>query len=312
MVFTRLPQLPLPLARVLMAGWMARPHFVAGSAIVYIVGVLVARSETHILNWTALGLGLGVMWLAQIATHFFNEYFDQLTDALNTHRTLFSGGSGILAVALVSPRTVLWAGTTALLLTIMLFLALASQPTFGLTTALIFGLATLGAVGYSVPPLALANRGWGELDTSLIAGILAPLFAYNLQTGRVSVTLFWACLPLALLVFANMINVAFPDYEADRAVGKRTLVVLLGPARAARFFTIALIVGIAAAWLTLRWSWPALLAQAAALPFGVLSLGVSWGGGYWQPQRFGLNTFLGTSALAAVAAAEAIAFLFAA
>ncbi len=70
-----------------------------------------------------------------------------------------------------------------------------------------------------------------------------------------------------------MINVAFPDYPADRAAGKRTLVVLLGPQRAAQLFTCALIGGYASAWLTLRWSWPALLAQAAALPFGVLSLG---------------------------------------
>ncbi len=199
MVSVRMPQLPVPLTRILMLGWMARPHFVAGSAIVYFVGALVARSETHALNWTALGVGLAVMWLVQIATHFFNEYFDQLTDALNTHRTLFSGGSGILSRGLVSPRTVLWAGTSALLLAIMLFLGLIPQPTIGLTTVVIFGLAISGAIGYSTPPLALANRGWGELDTSLIAGILAPFFGYNLQTGRVSVTLLWTCLPLAPL-----------------------------------------------------------------------------------------------------------------
>ncbi len=310
-VFTRLLQLPPPLARILLLGWMTRPHFVAGSAIVYLVGALVARSETHALNWTELGLGLGVMWLVQIATHFFNEYFDQPTDTLNTHRTPFSGGSGILPTGLLSPRRVLWAGTGALLLAILLFLALTFQATFGLTTVLVFALAALGAVGYSVPPLALANRGWGELDTSLIAGILVPLFAYNLQAGRISLTLLWACLPLAVLVFANMINVAFPDYSADRAVGKRTLVVILGPQRAAQLFTCALIAGYAAAWLTLRWSWPALLAGVAALPFGLLRLGVLWSGGYWQPQRFGLNTFLGTSAFAAVATAEAISLWFA-
>ncbi len=83
---------PALLTKVLALGWMARPHFVAGSAIVYFVGALVARSETQMLNWTTLGLGLAVMWLVQIATHLFNEYFDQPTDKLNTHRTLFSGG----------------------------------------------------------------------------------------------------------------------------------------------------------------------------------------------------------------------------
>jgi hypothetical protein len=38
---------------------------------------------------------------------------------------------------------------------------------------------------------------------------------------------------------------------------------------------------------------------------------VLWGGGYWLPQRFGLNTFLGISAFLAVAAAEAVGFWFA-
>jgi 1,4-dihydroxy-2-naphthoate octaprenyltransferase len=61
------------LPQALMLIWMARPHFVAGSAIVYTLGALVARSETHALNWTAFGWGLGVVWLVQLATHFFNE-----------------------------------------------------------------------------------------------------------------------------------------------------------------------------------------------------------------------------------------------
>ena len=208
-----------------------------------LIGALVARSETHTLNWTAFALGLVVVWLVQLATHFFNEYTDRSADALNAHRTLFSGGSGMLQTQALSPRAALWAGTSTLVLAILLFLTLASLPTFGPMTALIFGLATLGATVYSVPPLTLAYRWWGVLDTTIIAGFLTPLLAYNLQTGRVSATLVLASLPLVVLVFASPINVALPDYEADRAAGKRTLVVQLGPRRAAWLYTIAMIVG---------------------------------------------------------------------
>jgi 1,4-dihydroxy-2-naphthoate polyprenyltransferase len=175
-------------------------------------------------------------------------------------------------------------------------------------TALIFGLAALGATFYSLPPLTLAYRPYGGLDTTLIAGVLTPLLAYNLQTGRINTTILLATLPLVALVLGNTITVALPDYEADRAVGKRTLVVQLGPPRAAWLYTIVVIVGYALAWLLIPWSWPAGLALAMALLVGALSLYVLWGGGYWMPQRFGLNSFLGISSFFAVAVAEAISY----
>jgi 1,4-dihydroxy-2-naphthoate octaprenyltransferase len=305
------PPRVIALPKVLMFFWMARPHFVAGSAMVYLIGALVARSETHTLNWTAFASGLGVVWLVQLATHFFNEYTDREADAFNTHRTLFSGGSGILQMEALSPRAALWAGAGTLLLAILLFLTLAAQPTFGLTTVLVFGLATLGATVYSVRPFSLAYRWWGILDTTIIAGLLTPLLAYNLQTGRVSAALLLASLPLVVLVFASTLNVALPDYKADRAAGKRTLVVQLHPRRAAWLYTVAVIVGYAFAAWVLPWSWPTRLAGAVALTLGALSLYVLWGGGYRLPQRFGLNTFLGISAFIAVAAVEAIGFWFA-
>lgn len=296
------------LPKPLMFVWMTRPHFVVGSGIVYTVGALVARAETRTLNWTALALGLAVVWLVQLSTHLLNEYSDRSADAFNVHRTLFTGGSGVLPMQALPPRLALWAGAGSLLLAVLLFFALTSQPSFGSTTALIFGLATLGAAAYSIPPLNLGYRGWGALDTTIVAGLLTPLLAYNLQTGNISVALLRACLPLVVLTFANTINVALPDCEADRAAGKRTLVVQLGPRRAAWLYTIALIGGyIFALWL-LPWNWPALLALAAGILIGALSLVVLWSGGYRLPERFGLNTMLGITAFFAVAAAEAIGF----
>ena len=120
-----------------------------------------------------------------------------------------------------------------------------------------------------------------------------------------------ACLPFAALIFANMLNVAFPDYEADRGVGKRTLVVILGPERAALLFAFLLVVGYTTPWLTLGWGLPlaVLLAEAATLPLGLLSLREVWRGGYRRPERFWRNTLLGASAVVAVGVAEIVGFL---
>jgi 1,4-dihydroxy-2-naphthoate polyprenyltransferase len=69
-------------------------------------------------------------------------------------------------------------------------------------------------------------------------------------------------LPLGVLIAAFLWINEFPDYEADRAAGKRTLVVRLGRARAARVF--GAMVGTAFGILVL-------------LPLGGLPLGVLLG-----------------------------------
>jgi len=290
---------------------LARLHFLIGTGIAYLVGALMARHETVAWNGTAFGLGLLVVWSLQLAAQFFNEYYDQPTDRVNRHRTPFNGGSGVLIGGRVKPEVALWAGRTMLLLSTALFIGSGTLPSFGVATALVFVLALIGAAGYSAPPLSLVNRGWGELDTAIIGALLVPLFGYNLQTGQVSLKLLLTCLPFAALIFANMLNVAFPDHAADRATGKRTLVVILGPDRAARLYSVLLVGGYAAPWLTLGWGLPliVLLAEAAMLPLGVLSLREVRRGGYRTPEHFGRNTLLGISAVVVVGLAEVVGFL---
>jgi 1,4-dihydroxy-2-naphthoate octaprenyltransferase len=303
----------MPLSKIVALMRLARPHFLIGTGIAYLVGALMARHETGAWNWMAFGLGALVVWSLQLAAQFFNEYYDQPTDRANRHRTPFSGGSGALIDGRLKPEVALWAGRTMLLLSTALLIGSSTLPSFGVVTAFIFGLALIGAVGYSAPPLSLVNRGWGELDTAIIGALLVPLFGYHLQTGRISLILILTCLPFAALIFANMLNVAFPDHEADRAAGKCTLVVILGPDRAAEAYTRLLTAGYVTPWLTLGWGLPlvVLLAEAATLPLGLLSLREVRRGGYRTPERFWRNTRLGVSAVIAVGVAEAIGFLIA-
>ena len=271
-----------------------------------------ARYESGRLDGRTLVWGLATMWLLQLSTHFLNEYYDRDGDQSNRHRTLFSGGSGVLADARLAPTVERCAGVGALSLAVVLLATLTHRfPTFGVTTVGLFTVAALGAVGYSAPPLAFVERGLGELDVTLIVGLLVPLFGYSAQTGRISLTLVLACLPFAALILANMLNVAFPDFEADRTTSKRTLVVILGPERAARLYAGLLAAGYTTSWLTLALGVPfvVLLAKAATLPVAALSLWEIWRGGYKLPARYARNTFLGVSVVVAVGLAEIIGFL---
>lgn len=54
------------------------------------------------------------------------------------------------------------------------------------------------------------------------------------RPGHADTTLSWLSLVLGLLIAAFLLINEFPDYRADRAGGKRTLVVRLGRERAVR------------------------------------------------------------------------------
>ncbi len=311
---------PRPLALL----WLARPHFLAGAAACYLLGAAYSLRTTGTLNWPVLILGLAVMWLVQLATHLVNEYYDRPTDSMNPNRTLFTGGSGVLSDGTLPPWVALWGTIAAFILAVLVFLLLAVRPGFSPIAALIFALAIIGGVGYSLPPLQFANRGLGEFDAGILVGLLAPLLSYELQAGRLDAGLVPLCLPLVLLISAAMIDVGLPDYEADRATGKRTLVVKLGRHGAARLVALLVLAGYILPWLLVIPALPGYgpeliprldpqlavpLAIAATLPLGLVHLAILRLGGYRRPDLFGLNAMLGIATLISVNLAEIIAVL---
>jgi 1,4-dihydroxy-2-naphthoate octaprenyltransferase len=104
------------------------------------------------------------------------------------------------------------------------------------------------AWAYSAPPLRLLARGLGEVDTALVVTGLVPFAAFALQAraGDAVATLLAAVAPLAILQFAMLLAIEFPDAAGDAATGKRTLVVRLGGARAARLHAAANVAAIGA------------------------------------------------------------------
>ncbi|MCX8072214.1 MAG: prenyltransferase [Candidatus Binatia bacterium] len=133
----------------------------------------------------------------------------------------------------------------------------------------------LGVVGallaffYHAPPLRLAYRGFGELAVFLAYGPLLMNGSYRVLTRLWSGEVAWLSVTYGLLVAAFLWINEFPDAKADEAAGKRTWVVRLGKARAARAFVVLLL----AAWLwfaagllggVLRW--PVALGFAGTLP----------------------------------------------
>jgi 1,4-dihydroxy-2-naphthoate octaprenyltransferase len=90
----------------------------------------------------------------------------------------------------------------------------------------LLGLA--GGWAYSMPPLALERRGWGELTNALLGSLLMPLMAYSAEAGSAPLRVYLQLAPIVLAALVCIIGVHWADRMADAAVGKYTLAVILG------------------------------------------------------------------------------------
>jgi 1,4-dihydroxy-2-naphthoate octaprenyltransferase len=101
----------------------------------------------------------------------------------------------------------------------------------------------LGLIGlfsgffYASPPFKLANRGVGEIFVGVNFGVLMTLGSYYVQTQTLSAESLMLLFS-SLLIFAVVYINEFQDYNADKVIGKRTLVVRFGRKKAAHGYAI--------------------------------------------------------------------------
>ena len=209
----------------------------------YSVGALAAAGSRP-LDWPAWWLGLAALFLLEVATVFCNEWFDRDSDRLNRNAGPFNGGSRVLVDGSLRPAQMrvgigLALAGFAVLMARMphalaggacaagVGMAISAGATWPALAA--FAALTVLALGYTVPPLKLSHRGWGELDVALThsAGVMLP--GWLLQGGAIGSAVPWLLgLPLFFAVLPAIVLSGVPDHDADRAAGKRTLVVKLG------------------------------------------------------------------------------------
>lgn len=290
--------------------WAAsRPSQLALIALVYALGVGTAAAGRVVEGGPdgvdagvarTVGYGLVALIPTAVAIHYANEYADVETDSL-TESTPFSGGSGAL-VETGLPRSFLGRATAVASAVAVLVgggaLAggvLAADAGALLAVVFLFGLA------YSLPPVALVDRGVGEFVNATLGGLVLPVYGVAVvATPTVATPL--VTLPFALVVGCSLLCTHWPDRDADAAVGKRTLAVRWPPARIRRLY--AALAGLAAATtvaLLLAGVLPGTVAAAhiVAVPF------LLWGGRTLTRRRSPLPA---VTAMVALAAATSVAW----
>jgi 1,4-dihydroxy-2-naphthoate octaprenyltransferase len=179
---------------------------------------------------------LGVV-LAHISVNLLNEYSDWRTGIdRHTRKTPFSGGSGTLQAGHLKPEQVRAVARGTLFAAFLIGLGLAYRS--GWPVLALMAAGGLTAIFYTD---VLTRWTLGEPASGITLGSFVVLGAYYVQTGRFDAPIIWASIPpgilTALLLFLN----EFPDAEADRAGGRRHLVIVLGKPLAAKLYAFLLL-----------------------------------------------------------------------
>lgn len=235
-----------------------RLQFYPMTWIAYTVGALGASVATGTFSASTYWIGYLVLFFLEVATVLSNDLFDYESDQQNEYYSMFTGGSRVLVDELLSRREVHWGIFGALGLAggaLGALLTTTAAPTASVLVPVLI-LAVL-ALGYTMPPLKLSHRGLGEIDVSLTHSTAVILCGYVFQGGAWHDAFPWmVSVPFFLAVLPAIVLAGLPDYEADRAAGKETLVVKMGPRRALLLAMICTVLaGLAGAiWHLLGWA----------------------------------------------------------
>jgi 1,4-dihydroxy-2-naphthoate octaprenyltransferase len=294
-----------------LAPWLgvARAPFLILSVTLVANGAAAAAYQGA-FGWTPTLLALVGLVLLHVAVNALNEASDMATGIdLRTTRTPFSGGSGTLPAGLLTVRaTRAFAYACAAIGGLIGgWFALRLGPMFALLMA-------LGAAAVLFYSDVFARSGLGEIFAGLGLGALPVWGSAWVQGPPPGRAALWAGIPAFLMTFNLLLLNEFPDEEADRAGGRRNIVLILGRRGAALVYAVAAILTPAAivAAVVLK----ALPPQAlfAALPSLLLAKPIAWAVG--DPREpvpvpaLGANVVWNLATNAALAAALATAVVF--
>jgi 1,4-dihydroxy-2-naphthoate octaprenyltransferase len=210
-----------------------RPQFLILSVVLAFLGTSIAWYDGYFHLGYALLAGLGLL-LTHISVNTLNDYFDYRSGVdLATRRTPFSGGSGILPAALLSPKQVFWLGASSFLLAVgigVFFILVQGW--------LLLPLLLLAAVCILFYTPVILKMPWPEWVAGLGLGVLPILGLYFAQAAQYNWHAVIAAVPSGILVHNLLLLNEFPDTEADSLAGRRTLPIILGGSRSSLIYSV--------------------------------------------------------------------------
>ena len=205
-----------------------RIRFLLSSVIAVCLGLAINWWQRQSIDVFNAALTFAGVIALHASVDLLNDYWDFKRNIdTKTKRTKFSGGTGVLPEGLLKPNEVYVAGVVALILGA----AIGGYFIFvnGVTIAIILTFAIVSIYFYST---RIVDSGLGELFVA-IKGTMIVLGTYFVQSSEILLEPVLGGIFLGVLSSMVLFVNSFPDFNADKASGRRTLVILLGKKRAA-------------------------------------------------------------------------------
>ena len=207
----------------------------------FLLASVIAVSTGLSINWwqntsidviDAVLIFSGVMAL-HASVDLLNDFWDFKRGIdTKTKRTKMSGGTGVLPEGLLKPSSVYRAG--------IIFLIIGSAIgayfviTDGIIVAVILGFAILSIYFYSTK---IVDSGLGEFFVA-VKGTMIVLGTYFIQSGEITVESILSGIVVGALSSLVLFIASFPDHDADKSKGRKTLVIVIGKEKATKIFWV--------------------------------------------------------------------------
>ena len=213
----------------MLSSWfrVIRVKFLIASVIAVCLGLAISWSKNQTIDIVNASLTFAGVIALHASVDLLNDYWDfKRRIDTETKRTKFSGGTGVLPEGLLQPAEVYRAGMAFLILGAII----GGYFIFfnGVTIAIILAFAIISIYFYSTK---IVNSGLGEVFVA-IKGAMIVLGTYFVQTSQIVIEPILGGMILGVLSSMVLFVNSFPDFEADRAGGRKSLVIMLGKKRA--------------------------------------------------------------------------------
>jgi len=212
----------------------------------------VIRVRFLLASVIAVSLGLALTWWNNVQLDVFhailtmcgvlalhasvdllNDYWDFKRGIdLQTQRTKMSGGTGVLPEGLLKPSQVYKAGIAFLV--IGSIIGIYFVLVVGIIIGVILAFAILSIYFYSTK---VVDSGLAEVFVA-IKGTMIVIGTYFIQTSIITESSILGGIIVGGLSSLVLFITSFPDYDADKSKGRKTLVIVIGKSKASNAFWI--------------------------------------------------------------------------
>ena len=210
-----------------------RIRFLLASVIAVSLGLSVTWWHSGAIDIFQAALTMAGVIALHASVDLLNDYWDFKRGIdTRTKRTGMSGGTGVLPEGLLKPKSVYNAGILFLVAGGLIggyFVVL-----HGVVIGIILAFAIMSIYFYSTK---IVNWGLAEVFVA-VKGTLIVMGTYYIQNSELTDVVVLSGIVVGVLSSLVLFVASFPDHDADKEKGRRTLVILAGRQKAVSIFYI--------------------------------------------------------------------------